>query len=147
MVKYITSLIIFGSNSVIMALEFFLTSNDHKKPSKKIIKCLQKKLQKAVTVTHICRLFTDKTCIKVLQKALQNTHRFFRSLWPNAVLGISEFFSLYFIHCEKILVFSTYLTVYEEIRDFVNLAPKNEFWFLKGVVWLNLKLNSQTFAK
>jgi hypothetical protein len=24
-------------------------------------------------VTHICRLFTDKSCIKVLQKASQNT--------------------------------------------------------------------------
>jgi hypothetical protein len=25
-----------------------------------------------IIVTHICRLFTDKSCIKVLQKALQN---------------------------------------------------------------------------
>jgi hypothetical protein len=31
-----------------------------------------KKSQKAVTVTHICRLFTDQSYIKVLQKASQN---------------------------------------------------------------------------
>jgi hypothetical protein len=37
--------------------------------------------------------------------------------------------------------------IYGEIHDFVNLALKNKFWFLKCVVWLNLKLNSQTFHK
>jgi hypothetical protein len=45
------------------------------------------------------------------------------------------------VHCH------TDLSLYGEIHDFVNLAPKNEFWFLKCVVWLNLKLNSQTFEK
>jgi hypothetical protein len=41
--------------------------------SKEVTKNLLKKSQKAVTVTHICRLLTDKSCIKVLQKASQNT--------------------------------------------------------------------------
>jgi hypothetical protein len=40
--------------------------------SKEVTKSLLKKSQKAVTGTHICRLFTDKSCIKVLQKASQN---------------------------------------------------------------------------
>jgi 3-phosphoglycerate kinase len=34
-------------------------------------KRLLKKSQKVVTVTHICRLFTDKSCIKVLYDVLQ----------------------------------------------------------------------------
>jgi hypothetical protein len=38
----------------------------------KVRKCFLKKSQKAVTATHICRLFTDKKCVKVLQKASQN---------------------------------------------------------------------------
>jgi hypothetical protein len=43
--------------------------------SKEVTKSFLKKSQKAVTVTHICRLFTDKSYIKVLQKASasQNT--------------------------------------------------------------------------
>jgi hypothetical protein len=41
--------------------------------SKEVTKSFLKKSQNAVTVTHICRLFTDKSCIKVLQKASQNT--------------------------------------------------------------------------
>jgi hypothetical protein len=41
--------------------------------SKEVTKSLLKKSQKTVTVTHICRLFTDKSCIKVLQKASQST--------------------------------------------------------------------------
>jgi hypothetical protein len=40
---------------------------------KEVSKSLLKKSQKAVTMTHICRLFTDQSCIKVLQKASQNT--------------------------------------------------------------------------
>jgi hypothetical protein len=40
--------------------------------SKEVTKNLLKKSQNAVTVTHICRLFTDKRCIKFLQKASQN---------------------------------------------------------------------------
>jgi hypothetical protein len=41
--------------------------------SKKVTKSLLKKSQKAVTVTYICRLFMDKSFIKVLQKPSQNT--------------------------------------------------------------------------
>jgi uncharacterized protein YrrD len=44
---------------------------------KEVTKSFLKKSQKAVHVTHICQLFTDKICIKVeikvLQKASQNT--------------------------------------------------------------------------
>jgi hypothetical protein len=38
---------------------------------KEVTKWFLKKSQKAVTVTHICRLFTDKSCIKILQKTSQ----------------------------------------------------------------------------
>jgi hypothetical protein len=39
---------------------------------KEVTKILLKESQNAVTVTHICQLFTNKSCIKVLQKTLQN---------------------------------------------------------------------------
>jgi hypothetical protein len=48
----------------------------NKIPSKAVTKRLLKKSQKAVTVTHICRLFTDKSCIKVLQKESQRVTLF-----------------------------------------------------------------------
>jgi hypothetical protein len=44
----------------------------YKKLPKEVSKYFLKKSQKAVTVTYIWRLFTDKSCIKVLQKASQN---------------------------------------------------------------------------
>jgi hypothetical protein len=41
--------------------------------SKEVTKSFLKKSQKAVTVTYTCRIFTDKNCIKVLQKESQDT--------------------------------------------------------------------------
>jgi hypothetical protein len=54
-----------------MVIKTFL--NIHKGASKELTKCFLKKSQKEVTVTHICRLFTDKSCIKVLQQASAGT--------------------------------------------------------------------------
>jgi hypothetical protein len=54
--------------------------------SKEITKSLLKKSEKVVTVTLISRLFTDKRCLKVLEKASQN-----RDDWLKlAVFGLCD---------------------------------------------------------
>jgi hypothetical protein len=56
--------------------------------SKEVTKSLLKRSQKAVTVNHICRLFMDKSCIKVLEKASQNTR------YQTVTTGLSSVFSV-----------------------------------------------------
>jgi hypothetical protein len=55
--------------------------------SKEVTKSHLRNSQKAVTVTYICRLFTDKSCIKILQKAAQNTHYDLLQVLNNFSLG------------------------------------------------------------